>query len=271
MNWPFVPARAARTLAAVCLCLVSAPAWAMSVDDYAKITVIAGWRMENGNHMAGIRIQLAPGWKTYWRKPGDAGIPPEFDWTGSQNMSAVAIHWPVPKPFEQNGMTSLGYTDEVVLPLEIWPNAAGDIRLRARMLLGVCSDICIPTEVTLRALLPSGGSADADILASLSHEVGDASERGLPQPGCAITPIADGLAIAVSVALAGADHVVIETGDPTIWVSEPVLSHGPDTTLAEAELVPASAAPFVLSRSDVRVTVFTGDDAVEFNGCVATN
>ena len=64
------------------------------LDEVVSASVLTGWRMENGHHMAALRITLAPGWKTYWRAPGEAGIPPRFDWTGSDNLSAVTVHWP---------------------------------------------------------------------------------------------------------------------------------------------------------------------------------
>ena len=47
--------------------------------------------------MAAVEIRLAPGWHTYWRVPGEAGIPPRFDWSGSQNLAAVAYEWPRPE------------------------------------------------------------------------------------------------------------------------------------------------------------------------------
>jgi DsbC/DsbD-like thiol-disulfide interchange protein len=77
--------------------------------------------MENGGHMAAVELQLAPGWKTYWRSPGDAGIPPSFDWSGSENVKSVRLHWPAPEVFEANGMQTIGYHERLVLPVEITP------------------------------------------------------------------------------------------------------------------------------------------------------
>ena len=70
-----------------------------------------GWQMQNGHHMAGLSLQLAPDWKTYWRAPGEAGIPPLFDWSGSTNVQSVRVHWPSPVVFHLNGMQTIGYHD----------------------------------------------------------------------------------------------------------------------------------------------------------------
>ena len=87
---------------------------ALPLDKLAQVEVLPGWRAANGDHIAGLRITLAPGWKTYWRAPGDAGIPPIFSFTGSQNIQAVAPHWPVPEVFDSNGVQTIGYHDGVV-------------------------------------------------------------------------------------------------------------------------------------------------------------
>ncbi|MCX8508161.1 MAG: protein-disulfide reductase DsbD family protein, partial [Rhodobacteraceae bacterium] len=55
-------------------------------DNLLKAEILPGWRTESGSQMAALRLTMAPGWKTYWRAPGDAGIPPRFDWTGSANL-----------------------------------------------------------------------------------------------------------------------------------------------------------------------------------------
>ena len=89
---------------AATLALLAAPALATTQDDVLSAQLRPGWQMENGGHMAAVELQLAPGWKTYWRSPGDAGIPPTFDWSGSDNVRSVRIHWPAPLVFDANGM-----------------------------------------------------------------------------------------------------------------------------------------------------------------------
>ena len=66
-------------------------------NNLIQLSVIEGYRTSRGTHMAALKIQLQPGWKTYWRAPGDGGIPPQFDWSGSKNIKGVQFHWPRPK------------------------------------------------------------------------------------------------------------------------------------------------------------------------------
>ena len=102
--------------------LAAVTAQAQSFDRVVQAEVLPGWRTENGDHMAALRITLNPGWKTYWRAPGDAGIPPLLDWSGSGNLESAEVTWPTPEVFSQNGMRSIGYTEELVLPVR---NGAG--------------------------------------------------------------------------------------------------------------------------------------------------
>ncbi len=71
--------------------------------------------------MAAFEITLEEGWKTYWRSPGDAGIPPRFDWENSHNLDGVALHWPRPAVFESFGTQTIGYSEKLILPVELTP------------------------------------------------------------------------------------------------------------------------------------------------------
>src|SRR5262249_47360799 len=71
---------------------------------------------------AGIEIKLDPGWRTYWRDPGDSGAPPIFDFSGSENVKSVNVLWPAPEKFPDGaGGHSIGYRDRVVLPVHVVP------------------------------------------------------------------------------------------------------------------------------------------------------
>ena len=234
-------------------------------DNLAVAEIAPGWR-EGQTHVAGLTIRLAPGWKTYWRAPGDAGIPPAFNWSGSSNVAGVRVQFPVPSVFNQSGMRSLGYFDQVTFPLHIRTrDAAAPIRLRGEVQLGVCEEICIPLTLRIRAELPALGARDA----ALVELVQDRPALG-GRLTCEIVPIADGLRLRASVSMPslGAEEIaVIETGDPTVWVSAPVLSRESGRLSAEVELVAASAKPFAIARDDVRMTVMAGGRAVEMLGC----
>ena len=69
---------------------------------------------------AGVEIRLDAGWKTYWRDPGDSGVPPTFDFSGSDNVKSVTVQWPAPERFPDGaGGNSIGYVGRVILPLRM--------------------------------------------------------------------------------------------------------------------------------------------------------
>lgn len=269
------PLRRPMLSLAVVLATLPVASVAQSMDDIVRARLMPGWRMDNGAHMAALRIRLEPGWKTYWRAPGDAGIPPEFDWSGSQNVAAVAVHWPVPKRFDQNGLASVGYAGELVMPLEIVPDVPGrPIALSGRVQIGVCEDICVPVSLALEANLPptgEGGGSDA-IRAALADRPMTADEAGVVLVTCRAEPISDGMRLTVAMVMppiAPEEAAVVEFSDPTVWVSEAETRREGGRLTAVAELVPAGAAPFALARDGLRFTVLGGGRAVDIRGCAA--
>lgn len=236
------------------------------LDDIVQVTLLTGWRMASGNHMAAVQIVLAPGWYTYWRQPGDTGIPPQFNWTASNNLTDARVHWPTPQVIELGSGSSLGYYDEIVWPLELSRAAPGPATLSGELQIGVCSEVCIPATFALSMELPQKGAQDPRIVESLKAR--PRAARG--QLGCAVAPISDGLSIAVRLPRAeGADvrRVVIETSDPAVWVSRPEQRIEGGYWYGEAEMVPPDAKPFALVRDQVRVTLFGSGAVREYVGC----
>jgi DsbC/DsbD-like thiol-disulfide interchange protein len=119
-------------------------------DQRAAVRLIAAAQRGEGRatiHHAGVEIRLAPGWKTYWRYPGDSGIPPRFDFTRSRNLKSVTIRYPAPHRLADEGGTSIGYKRGVVFPLEIMPqDAAQPVLLSVGLDYAVCEKICVPAE-----------------------------------------------------------------------------------------------------------------------------
>src|SRR5215217_7179647 len=111
-------------------------------DTHSAVRLLAGSR-SGGVLLGGIAFQLQPGWKTYWRTPGDSGVPPRFDFSKSDNVEAVTVLWPAPAKFEDGaGGYSFGYRDQIVMPLRIVPkNADKPVRLRAAIDYAVCEKI----------------------------------------------------------------------------------------------------------------------------------
>ncbi len=114
--------------------------------------------------LAGLEIRLADGWKTYWRVPGDAGVPPSFDFSASENLARAEVLWPAPKRFEdaETGET-IGYKGMVVFPLRIWPKRTdAPVVLRLNLDYALCNEMCIPARARLERRLGAGTAAERD-------------------------------------------------------------------------------------------------------------
>ncbi|MEM9756984.1 MAG: protein-disulfide reductase DsbD domain-containing protein, partial [Pseudomonadota bacterium] len=229
--------------------------------------LIEGWRRDDGTHMAAVEIRMAPGWKTYWRAPGDGGIPPRL----ALDAGTVRIHWPRPEVFYTGSMRSIGYVEDVLLPIEI-EVPAGAQTVAGRLEIGVCLDICLPVELALTATLPDGGRPDPRIVAALADRPLSAAEAGVGAATCRVRPISDGMQVEARLPIPQTDggaEVVVELPDPSIWISDPATARDGGALIATADIVPADAGPFALDRSDLRFTVLYGGMAVEIEGCSA--
>lgn len=109
-----------------------------------KVSLISGGQ-EEGVWQAGVLIELEPGWKTYWRMPGDSGIPPQFDWAGSENSTAIEVGFPVPSRFNDAAGETIGYHDRVMFPVFVKPKTPDEaVNLKLGMFFAVCDEVCIP-------------------------------------------------------------------------------------------------------------------------------
>ena len=105
----------------------------------------------------GLQIQLEKGWKTYWRTPGSGALPPQIDWSGSENLAGVDLLWPAPTRSNILGIDTIGYAGEVVLPLTVRPKVTGKpIRLKGRVDYLTCEEICVPQTALLELAIPAG-------------------------------------------------------------------------------------------------------------------
>ena len=135
--------------------------WARTDQSAVRLISPLGGFGEAKTIRLGLQFRLKPGWKIYWRSPGDAGVPPEIDWKGSRNLENATIRWPLPERFNIFGLTTMVYGREVVLPLDLRVKASGaELALRARVTYLVCEKICIPYEARLTLdLSPGVGTA----------------------------------------------------------------------------------------------------------------
>ena len=255
------------------LALLLLPSAATAQGQSAGVTdirLLPGWRAGDVHHAA-LSITLEPGWHTYWRVPGEAGIPPVFAWNGSSNLERVGITWPAPSLFDQNGMTSIGYEGTLILPLDIIPaDAAAPVRLEAQVEIGVCKDICVPFTADVFADLPTGGAPDSLIRSARATAAVSGPNAGVGAVTCRAEPIDDGLRVTSRIDWPGAggrEHVVMELPGSDVWISDATVARDGGYLVAVADMVPPSGAPFALDRSSVRITILAGGRALNIEGC----
>ncbi len=140
----------------------------------------------------GVEVRLDKGWKTYWRSPGDAGIPPQVAWDGSANVSGTEFFWPAPVRFHYFDLETFGYKDRVVFPVEARVASVGEaVSLRAQVDLLVCDDVCIPHSYEAALDLPSGPAMPSDfanLIDQYRNQVpGDGSRAGLMFEGAEVS------------------------------------------------------------------------------------
>lgn len=180
MTMPHAASRlVARNLLLLLLLALPWPVWGQAGDwqssNQAQVRLIAG--VTGAGQLAeiplGLEVVLAPGWKTYWRMPGDAGAPPQLDWSVAQsargNLDHVELLYPVPQRHMAFGLETIGYDGKVVFPIRAVPKQPGKtLRLEVKLTLLTCGEICVPNDYTLRLTIPAGEaapSAEAGLLA----------------------------------------------------------------------------------------------------------
>src|SRR5437868_7875672 len=184
-----VPSRATFGFAAVLLAsLMSLEARADDAspwqrDGHSAVRLLAGSR-SGAVLLGGIAFQLEPGWKTYWRSPGDSGVPPRFDFSKSENIEAVTILWPAPTKFDDGaGGHSVGYHNQIVLPLRIVAkNPDKPVTLRADINYAVCEKLCIPVEANPELSFNSVASTEDSALFAALDTVPKPANIGDPNP-----------------------------------------------------------------------------------------
>lgn len=238
-------------------------------DGVLAAEILPGWAEADGTRMVAVKIALANGWKTYWRTPGDAGIPPQFDFSASDNVASVEVHWPRPEVFESAGVRAIGYHHEMILPLKITPKEAGDeVYFVTAIDMGICKEICVPVEVNVSAELDGNGAADPVISAAL---------RATPTPRngiahCVAEPIADGMRVTARItfdatATEAGEIALFELTNKPVWISESVSHREGGDLISTAEFVPDAGKPFEIDLKSVRLTVLSGGEAFEVMGC----
>src|ERR1700735_5581420 len=205
------------TIMTMTLAALASPAAARAQDaspwdkqPHAQARLIAGSVMKSADATylhAGVEIRLDAGWKTYWREPGDSGVPPTFDFSGSDNVKSVTVEWPAPQRFPDGaGGNSIGYVDDVILPLRVFQiDSAKPAVLHLKLGYDVCANMCVPADASLELALSGKGAEGATI----TKQEARVPRRGAPGPG-------KGLAVISAHREPGGAHdrVVVEIAAP---------------------------------------------------------
>src|SRR3984893_8407668 len=239
-------------------------------DGHSAVRLLAGSR-SGAVLLGGIAIQLQPGWKTYWRTPGDSGVPPRFDFSKSENIEAVTVLWPAPLKFDDGaGGHSMGYHDQIVLPLPIGAKTANKpVTLRAGINYAVCERLCIPVEANAELAFTSVASTEDSSLFAALDTVPKPANVGDPNPLTIRDVKRNGKsAVLVDVVSPDARELALFVEGPTPDWGLPVpklLEHSPPGVKRFAfELagLPPGVNP---EGAALKLTLVGGDRAYEFN------
>ncbi|MBR1272888.1 MULTISPECIES: protein-disulfide reductase DsbD domain-containing protein [unclassified Bradyrhizobium] len=271
-----VPMRAAlgiaATLAVACTAIEvraeDASPWQR--DTHSAIRLLAGSR-SGAVLLGGIAIQLQPGWKTYWRTPGDSGVPPRFDFSKSDNVEAVTVLWPAPMKFDDGaGGVSLGYKQQVVLPLRIVAkNTDKPVTLRADINYAVCDKLCIPVDAKAELAFASVASTEDGNLSDALNAVPKPANVGDPNSLTIRDVKREGKAnVLVDVTAPGGKEVSLFVEGPTPDWALPIpklIEGGPPGVKRfafELDGLPPGASA---DGAALKLTLVGGDRAYEFN------
>jgi DsbC/DsbD-like thiol-disulfide interchange protein len=240
-----------------------------SEDVRSAIRLIAGSnKSTDASLRAGIEIKLQPGWKTYWRYPGDSGVPPQFDFSGSENLKAAKVLYPAPHLFTDETGQSLGYKDKVIFPLAISPQQPGKpVRLRLKADYAVCEKMCVPAEGRTELLLVLADSAQNSGLTAAEARV--PKQTTAAQAGLTAQRVGGGAKPTVAVDLAAPPgqpvELFVEGPSPQWALPIPKPAQGSQAGRAQFRFELDGLPPGVNPKGpvDLIFTVVTGDRAVE--------
>ena len=230
----------------------------------ARMRLIAGGVQADGGYLAGLMVRIEPGWKMYWRSPGEAGVPPYFDWSGSENLQDAQVRWPLPMRFSLYDLQTYGYHDEVVLPVYVRPRRPGaPVVLKLKADLAICSDICLPVSFSDRLRLQPGQAAES-VVRDYAARVPRLVDPARLPVRARIAEKADGSILTVDISKAegfGSPDLIVETG-PGDALSAPEFIRLSPGRLRFRYRLDAGASQWLLEE-DLTVILYEGRHALE--------
>jgi DsbC/DsbD-like thiol-disulfide interchange protein len=248
-------------------------------ESFVQAKLLPGRAEPDGARMAGLVLDVAPEWKTYWRHPGAAGIPPQFDWSGSRNLGSVEVLWPRPRFFDSFGLTTLGYSGQVVFPVRLVPVRADQaMEIDLGLSLGVCRDICVLEETGIQARFEPGAPESGGAAVALAEQTvpRTGAEMGMSQATCRISGTGKKRRFDAVLDFAQAlqDPVVILEGPDMAWFTDVETTREPASAPDTSRLHVGASLSLLddtiwINRSQVRMTVMAGDFIADIQGCTA--
>ena len=239
-----------------------------------SVDIIRGWRQSDDIHIAAINIKLEDGWKTYWRVPGIGGIAPILNWEKSKNIKNISQIWPTPNIYNEYGLQTIGYKDELLLPLQIQPiDKKQPIHLSITIDFGICSDVCVPIQTSVEERLPERTSiGKKNILDTLEKAILSGKKSPFKIVKCNIIPIKDGFEVnAFFEGLTSFDKDTLGVVEYPVkqngWINQKA-SLISSNQLSVHAIVYNKSIHFI-DRSDLTLTIFTKNKAFEFDGCIS--
>lgn len=241
-------------------------------QSFVSVDLIPGSLDASGTRTIGLSLRMAEEWKTYWRSPGQAGIPPTIDWSASENLASAVVRWPMPEIYESFGMQTVGYAEQVTLPVELTPkDPAQPIGVAVSLLLGVCREICVLEETSVAGVIPPDLAEGADYVAmALDNVPAPGAAQGMQSATCRIA--GSGETRKFEATLAFADPV----GDATVLIEGPegAWFHATETRIDGAEVHVTSDLTLLfddvwITRDGVRMTLLADGWAADIQGCEA--
>ncbi|MDB2513782.1 protein-disulfide reductase DsbD family protein [Alphaproteobacteria bacterium] len=206
-----------------------------------------------------LEFRLAPGWKIYWRTPGEAGLPPTIDLLADGDAVISQIKWPVPKRFNAFGFDNFGYDSAVILPLQVSGHRLGSsVQLRGQIEALVCADICVPLGGSVALTMPAGPASPTVDSRAIAQATALVPRQAGGNPLFAVERVwqaADALHMQFAAPLA-IDDIFIE-GIAGVAFKKPRMN-GTDAVIAIE-----TSTPLDLVGRDITATIIAGDQFAE--------
>lgn len=217
-----------------------------------------------------LDVRLSDGWYGYWKMPGEGGLPPQFDWSGSENLKGADVLWPAPERYVVADLHSFVYKGKMFLPVRIQPeDTSKDVKLHLKADIMVCKQICVPQSIEMQLDIPAGPEKASSYAPQIDHAISRLpSAENLPGLKIEHLVVGPKALVITTFAQRGYDRadVFVESGDIYL-VAEPVVEKDPDDPRKAMMSVPypeyMDDVQNGLMAGSINIVLTDGRDAIE--------